>query len=220
MTHTTAPTPTAKEREKIEHALNRAFASDPIDRMLPGYRPLTTEDVLRFDVHWLGRIGAPGSIEPLWRTNRMNIKPLRILRGFLQRLEAGYATPHRVNAGEQTASQVKRAGHGFVTNICAYGEILNGTGRLGDFAWSNAVLRKHDKGLRAPAQDRIRATWGLTSNGGPFWNGPSGPFAWTRPDGRFVLADNDGWGCPLLLDAVWRSKDNRSDGADGTNQQG
>ena len=216
MTDTTAPTPTAKERDKIEHALKRAFASDPIDRMLPGYRPLTTEDVLRFDVHWLGRIGAPGSIEPLWATNRLNIKPLRILRGFLQRLEAGYSAPQRVNAGEQAAIHVKRAGHGFMTNICDDGGILDGTGMMGEFPWNSALRRKHDNALRAPAQDRIWATWGVTSNGGPFWKGASGPFAWTRPDGRFVLADTDGWGCPVLLDAIWREEADRSEQNDET----
>ena len=202
---------TARERKLIENALERAFASDPIDRMLPDYRPLTTDDVLRFDVHWLGRVDEPGWIEPLWATNRLKIKPLRILRGFLQRLDAGYSAPQRINAGEQPAIHVKRRGHGFMTNICDHGGILDGTPRMGGFAWNSALRRKHDNALKSPVLDCIWATWGVTSNGRAFWKGPSGPFAWTRPDGRFVLADMDGWGCPVLLDAIWRNEENTSD---------
>ena len=91
MTDTT-PTPTPRERERIERALPKAFAADPMDRMLQDYRPMTAADVLRFDVHWLGPVGRPGRIEPLYATDRMKVKPLRILRGFLHRLDAGFNT--------------------------------------------------------------------------------------------------------------------------------
>ena len=217
MTDTT-PATTARERQRIGKALERAFAADPIDRMLPDYRALTADDVLRFDVHWLGQGSQPGRIGPLFDTDRMNVRPLRILRGFLQRLDAGYGRPQRVNASQETASHVKRPGHGFVTVVTAGGGILDGTGTMGGFAWNDALRRK-DGTLKATVQDRICAAWGLTSNGPAFWNGPSGPFAWTRPDGRFVLANTDGWGCPVLLDAVWHSNEEASDHTEeGKNQ--
>ena len=76
MTDTT-PTPTPRERERIERALQKAFAADPMDRMLQVYRPTTAADVLRFDVHWLGPVNRPGRIEPLHATDRMKVKPLR-----------------------------------------------------------------------------------------------------------------------------------------------
>ena len=75
MTDTT-PTPTPRERERIGRALQKAFAADPMDRMLQDYRPMTAADVLRFDVHWLGPEGRPGWIEPLHATDRMQVKPL------------------------------------------------------------------------------------------------------------------------------------------------
>ena len=200
----TTPTRTPRERERIERALEKAFATDPMDRMLQDYRPMTATDVLRFDVHWLGPVGRPGRIEPLHATDRMRVKPLRILRGFLHRLEAGFNTPSRVKAGEGTASHVTRPGHGFVTVITSGGGIVEGTGRMGGFAWNQALKRVRDGTLRSAAQDRICDAWGFSSRPAPFWGGPSGPFAWVRPDNRFVLADRDGWGCPVLLDAVWR----------------
>ena len=200
----TDTTPTPRERERIEKALQKAFAADPIDRMLQDYRPMAVADVLRFDVHWLGPVGRPGRIEPLHATDRMRVKPLRILRGFLHRLEVGFNTPRRVKAGEGEASHVTRPGHGFVTEITSGDGIVDGTGRMGDFAWNQAVRRVRDGTLRSAAQDRICNAWGFSSQTVPFWSGPSGPFAWVRPDSRFVLADLDGWGCPVLLDAVWR----------------
>ena len=203
MTDTT-PTPTPRERERIGEALQKAFAADPMDRMLQDYRPMTMADVLRFDVHWLGSTDRPGWIEPLHATDRMRVKPLRILRGFLHRLEAGFNAPRRVKAGEGTASSVTRPGYGFVTQITSGGGIVDGTGRMGDLAWNPAVRRVRDGTLRSAAQDRICNAWGFSSRTLPFWSGPSGPFAWVRPDSRFVLADLDGWGCPVLLDAVWR----------------
>ena len=206
MTDTT-PTPTLRERERIGRALQKAFAADPIDRMLHDYRPMTAADVLRFDVHWLGPVGRPGRIEPLHATDRMRVKPLRILRGFLHRLEAGYNTPCRVKAGEGTACHVTRPGHGFVTEITSGDGIVDGTGRMGDLAWNQALRRVRDGTLRSAAQDRICNAWGFSLRTVPFWRGPSGPFAWVRPDSRFVLADLDGWGCPVLLDAVWRPED-------------
>ena len=82
---------------------------------------------------------------------------------------------------------------------------MDGTGRMGGFAWNQALKKRvRDGTLRSAAQDRISAAWGFSSRTVPFWKGPSGPFAWVRPDSRFVLADLDGWGCPVLLDAVWR----------------
>ena len=202
MTDTTL---TPRERERIERALQKAFAADPMDGMLQDYRPMTAADVLRFDVHWLGPVGRPGRIEPLHATDRMRAaKPLRILRGFLHRLEAGFNTPSRVKTGEGTGSHVTRPGHGFVTEITSGGGIVDGTGRMGGFAWNQALRRMRDGTLRSAAQDRICDAWGFSSRTAPFWRGPSGPFAWVRPDNRFVLADLDGWGCPVLLDAVWR----------------
>ena len=203
MTDTT-PTPTPRERERIERALQKAFAADPMDRMLQDYRLMTAADVLRFDVHWLGPVNRPGRIEPLHATDRMKVKPLRILRGFLHRLETGFNTPRHVKAGEGTAHHVTRPGHGFVTEITSGGGIVGGTGRMGGFAWNQALRRVRDGTLRCAAQDRICDAWGFSSRTVPFWRGPSGPFAWVRPDSRFVLADLDGWGCPVLLDAVWR----------------
>ena len=200
----TTPTPTPSERERIEKDLQKAFAADPMDRMLQDYRPMTLADVLRFDVHWLGPVGRPGRIEPLHATDRMGVKPLRILRGFLHRLDAGFNTPCRVRAGEGTASHVTRPGHGFVTEITSGGGMVDGTGRMGDLAWNQAVRRVRDGTLRSAVQDRICKAWGFSMGNVPFWRGSSGPFAWVRPDSRFVLADLDGWGCPVLLDAVWR----------------
>ena len=205
MTDTT-PTPTPREHEQIKRALQKAFAADPMDRMLQDYRPLTAADILRFDVHWLGPRDRPGRIEPLHATDRMNVKPLRILRGFLHRLEAGFNVPHRVEAGEDTASHVTRPGHGFVTEINSGSGIVDGTGRMGGFAWNQTLKRVRDGTLKSAAADRICDAWGFSPRTVPFWKGPSGPFAWVRPDNRFVLADFDGWGCPVLLDAVWRSK--------------
>ena len=69
----TTPTPTPRARERIEKALQKAFAADPIDRMLQDYRPMTVADVLRFDVHWMGPVGRPGRIEPL-KTRPMEVK--------------------------------------------------------------------------------------------------------------------------------------------------
>lgn len=57
----------------------------------------------------------------------------------------------------------------------------------------------------------ICAAWRLTSNGPPFWNEPSGPFAQTRPDGRLMLADTDDRGCPVVLYAVCRSDEHAPD---------
>ncbi len=96
----TAPTPTSWERERIQ----RACAADPMDQMFQDYRPMTAGDVLRFDAHWLGLLDRPGRID------RMRIKPLRILRDFLHRLEAGLNTPCRPPA----------ASHGVLlrTEIC------------------------------------------------------------------------------------------------------
>ena len=202
----TDTTPTPRERERIENALQKAFAADPMDRMLQDYRPMTVADVLRFDVHWLGPVGRPGRIEPLHATDRIRVKPLRILRGFLHRLEAGFNTPRRVKAGEGTASRVTRPGHGFVTEITSGHGIVHGTGRMGDFAWNQAV-RRRDGTLRIAAQGRISNAWGFSMGNVSFWSGSSGPFAWVRQDSRFVLADLDGWGCPVLLDAVWRPED-------------
>ena len=209
MTDTT-PRPTPKERERIGRALQKAFAADPMDRMLQGYRPMTAADVLRFDVHWLGPVGQPGRIEPLHATDRMKARPLRILRGFLYRLEAGFNTPRRVRAGDEGARHVTRPGHGFVTEITSGDGILDGTGvdgtgRMRDFAWDQALRRVRDGSLRSAAQDRICDAWGFSLRTAlPFWTGASGPFAWVRPDSRFVLADPDGSGCPVLLTAVWR----------------
>ena len=203
----TTPTPTPRERERIEKALQKAFAADPIDRMLQDYRPMTVADVLRFDVHWMGPVGRPGRIEPLHTTDRMEVKPLRILRGFLHRLEAGFNTPRRVKAGEATAIRVTRPGHGFVAVVTSGDGIVDGTGRMGDFAWNQALRRVRNGTLKIAAQKRICNVWGFSSRTVPFWQGSSGPFAWVRPDRRFVLADCDGWGCPVLLDAVWRPED-------------
>ena len=112
--------------------------------------------------------------------------------------------PCRVEAGEGTARWVKRPGHGFVVDITSGGGVVDGTGRLGGFAWHQSLRRLRDGTLTCAAQDRICCEWGPTSASLPFWRGPSGPFAWLTPDNRFVLADLDGWGCPVLLDAVWR----------------
>ena len=202
----TTPTPTPRERELIETALQKAFAADPMDGMLEGYRPMTATDVLRFDVHWLGPAGRPGRIEPLHATDRTKVTPLRILRGFLHRLEAGFTVPRRVMAGQEPASHVTRPGHGFVTEITSSDGIVDGTGRIGGFAWNQVLRRVRDGTLKSAAQDRICDAWGFSARTVPFWKGPSGPFAWVRTDGRFVLADLDGWGCPVLLDAVWRAE--------------
>ena len=203
MTDTT-PAAISRDRHRIDRALRKAFAADPLDRMLADYRVLTASDVLRFDVHWLGRRGSPGRIEPLHATDRLQLRPLRILRGFLYRLQAGFNIPCRVEAGEGTARWVKRPGHGFVVDITSGGGVVDGTGRLGGFAWHQSLRRLRDGTLTCAAQDRICCAWGLTSASLPFWRGPSGPFAWLTPDNRFVLADLAGWGCPVLLDAVWR----------------
>ena len=212
MTDTT-PTPTPRERERIGRALQKAFAADPMDRMLQDYRPMTAADVLRFDVHWLGPEGRPGRVEPLHATDRMQVKPLRILRGFLHRLKAGFNRPRRAKAGEEMARHVTRPGHGFVTEITSGDGIVDGTGRMGDFAWNQALRRVRDGTLRGVAQDRICKAWGFSWPAMvPFWRGPSGPFAWLRPDSRFVLADDDGWGCPVLLNAVWRPENETAQG--------
>ena len=134
----------------------------------------------------------------------MNVKRLRILRGFLPRLEAGFNIPERAKAGEEPAGHVRRPGHGFVTEVTSGGGIMDGTGRMGGFASNQALRRVRDGTLKSAAQDRICDAWGFSSQTVPFWKGPSGPYAWLRPDNRFVLADLDGWVCPMLLDAVWQ----------------
>ena len=67
------------------------------DRLLNDYRPPSVEDILRFDSpHWYRgwskrfNPARKGYVEPLFRTNRMRVRPLRS-SGFLYRLERGIA---------------------------------------------------------------------------------------------------------------------------------
>ena len=59
MTDTT-PNPGPGDRALIERRLKSAFQTDPMDRLLQDYRPMTRADVLRFDVHQTGEPGQPG----------------------------------------------------------------------------------------------------------------------------------------------------------------
>ena len=184
-------------------------AADPTDPILEQYRALTADDALRFDVHWLGPSGCPGRIEPLYETDRLWTRPLRMLRGFLHRLDAGFNAPTRAEAGQGTVRHVKRPGYGLLTVITSVAGSSGRTGWLNELPWIPSVRRARDGWVRRAPLDRICAAWGLASNGSPFWKGSSGPHAWLRPDGRFILADTDGWGSPVLLDAIWRQHEQK-----------
>ena len=199
------PNPGPGDRALIENGLKRAFQADPMDRMLQDYRPMTVADVLRFDVHQTGESGQRGEITPLYRTDsRMTPRPLRILRGFLHRLDGGFHAPVRVTGGEQPAPNVRRPGHGLVTLVTSPQGVIDASGEIGDFAWNEGLRRKRGTGFTRSSLDRIYHGWGWATLSNALLSRPSGPYAWLRPDGRFVLADTDGGGCPVLLDAVWR----------------
>ena len=200
----TTPTPTAPQLEKINARVERAGRNDPIDALLDDYRPLSAEDILRFDVHWYkgwsqGTNSAlKGHVEPLFQTNRMGIKPLRALRGFLYRLDRGIAKPQ---TNTSIWKHVERPGHGVVYNLHDSDGLVNGSGYFGDLPWKPHAFRRSGKGMRCAVQDTICSTWGWSTNTG-FWDGPSGPYLWERPDGRFITADHDAWGDPALITTV------------------
>ena len=126
----------------MEIRLKRAFKADPMDRMLQDYRPMTTADVLRFDVHQMGDPGKPGEIRPLYMTDwRMTPRPLRILRGFLHRLDSGFHAPVRVIGGDQPAPDVTRPGHGLVTLTTTPEGVIDASGEIGNFAWNQELRR-------------------------------------------------------------------------------
>ena len=180
----TDTTPTPREGERIKRALQRAFAADPMDRMLPG---LPADDgggrpAVRRPLAGPGR--PPGRIEPLHATDRMKVKPLRILRGFLHRLDAGFNTFRRVNAGEGTASHVKRPGHGFVTEITSGDGILDGTGRMGGFAWNQALTCIVREGRESVTDGAC-----LTASGASRTRRRTRQEAWSGPSRRRAVAE-------------------------------
>ncbi len=205
----TTPTPTAAQRRKIKAEIERAVQNDPIDALLDDYRPLSVEDILRFDVHWYrgwskgSNAAQKGDVEPLFQTNRMRIRPLRVLRGFLYRLDKGIAKPETDAA---VWKDVDRPGHGVVYNLHSSNGLVNGSGYFGDLPWKAHAFRKRGKGMTCAVQHKISSTWGWSTNNNSFWDGPSGPYLWERPDGRFIAADRDAWGDPALIDLVWRTK--------------
>ena len=202
--------PTTAQLEKIEARIRRATQNDPMDQLLDEYRRLTVEDILRIDVHWYrgwyeGRTNQrPGRIEPLFQTNRMKVSPLRMLRGFLYRLDRGIAKPQ---TDQQVWRHVKRPGHGVVYNLNETDGLVDGTGCFGDLPWKLQARRMHRGGLKCAVQDQICRTWGWSMGNCSFWDGPSGPYLWERPDGRFIAADHDAGGDPTLIDLVWRPND-------------
>ena len=148
MTDTT-PNPGPGDRALIERRLKSTFQTDPMDRLLQDYRPMTRADVLRFDVHQTGEPGQPGKITPLYRTDwRMTPRPLRILRGFLHRLDSGFHAPVRVTGGEQPAPNVTRPGHGLVTLVTSPQGVIDASGEIGNFAWNEGLRRKRGTGIQ------------------------------------------------------------------------
>ena len=208
------PTPTTAQLRAIKARIERAVQNDPVDALLADYRALTIEDVLRVDVHWYTgwsnttKPARSGYVEPLFRTNRMRIKPLRVLRGFLYRLEQGVAEPE-TNA--RIWQHVSRPGHGVVYNLHSSNGRATGSGYFGGLGWKPQALRKRDKGMSCAAQDTVCRIWGWDGGNTGFWDGPSGPYLWERADGRFVTADHDAWGDPTLIDLVWRTSDQRTE---------
>ena len=166
------PVPTTAQLKVIETRIRRATRNDPIDKLLDEYRRLTVDDVLRFDVHWYrgwfeGRGNHQrGRIEPLFKTNRMNINPLRVLRGFLYRLDRGIAKPQ---TDDRVWQYVKRPGQGVVYNLHESDGLVDGTGCFGDLPWKLHARRMRGEGLKCAAQDQICSTWGWTrGNSGVF----------------------------------------------------
>ena len=209
------PNPGPGDRALIEKGLKSTFQTDPMDRMLHEYRPMTVADVLRFDVHQMGEPGQTGEITPLYRTDwLMTPRPLQILRGFLHRLDSGFHAPVRVTSGDQPAPHVTRPGHGLVTLVTSPQGVIDASGEIGNFNWNGALRRKRGTGFTNKSRDRIYHGWGWATLSNALLRGPSGPYAWLRPDGRFVLADTDGQGCPVLLDAVWRPESETGSGAE------
>ena len=202
----TAPAPTAKEREKLQARVNHAMENDPIDGLLEGYRPLSVDDVLRFDVHWYHGwadfLPHKGEVVPLFRTNRVRKTPLRVLRGFLYRLERGMAKPE---TDPNNWLHVKRPGHAVVYNVHRWNGLVGEPDCIGNLPWKPHALRKSG-GMTAGSLDTVYKTWGGAGNNTGFYDGPSGPYLWERPDGRFITADNDAWGDPALIDLVWRTE--------------
>ena len=62
------------------------------------------------------------------------------------------------------------------------------------------AFRKRGEGMTCAVQSKIFSTWGWSTNNTGFWDGPSGPYLWEPPDGRFIAADHDAWGDPALID--------------------
>ena len=204
------PRPTRKEREQLRKQVEKAMANDPVDRLLHDYRALTPDDVLRFDVHWYKgwRASDPGSlrgfVEPLFRTDRTRIRPLRMLRGFLYRLERGIAFPDEKRDPEHYV-YVSRPGRGVVYNLSTPSTVGDPKS-VDNLPWRPETLRKRDPTPTTVSYDRLYWTWGW-SGCNEFWEGPSGPYLWQRPDGRFITADQDAWGDPALIDLVWRPEE-------------
>ena len=92
--------------------------------------------------------------------------------------------------------------------------VIDASGEIGNFAWNEGLRRKRGTGFKNSSRDRIYHGWGWTTLSNALLSRPSGPYAWLRPDGRFVLADTDGGGCPVLLDAVWRPASETGAGAE------
>lgn len=193
------PAPPRSTEEKIERAIALAAAGDPVEAMLGGpLRPLTPEDVLGFSVHWLGPVGQAGRIAPLHETDRLRPKPLRAIRGFLHRLDAGLIHFKEVEAGGEEANRMRGPGRASMTEINSFSA---GLGRIPfeKLPWKSRHLRR-DGFLKAASADTV-IRWWLDSK--PFWRGPSGPHCWKRADGTgLVLTNCDGWGCPVFEEAV------------------
>lgn len=193
---------------KISMAIRRSMERDSVEKMLSDYRPLTVDDVLEWDVHWLGPVGRSGRIQPLHETNRLQVRSLQVLRGFLYRVSIGRMPSVTVTAGEEDAQRVRTKGTleycGEITSFSnppELGVIYKMIGPEHGYRWRRDLFRR-DGTLSVGAVRRVSSLWSPMTT---FWRGSSGPHVWRQKNGRYLLADTDGWGCPVFETAVVRT---------------
>ena len=188
---------------RVRSSIERAVQNDPnrpTAQRLPspqrrGHPPLRRPLVPRVvqEVHSARK----GYVEPLFRTNRMRVRPLRVLRGVP--VPAGRRGIAKPETDPVVWQHVDRPGHGSSTTWTTRTE--SGTGRATSAIspWKPHAFRKRGEGMTCAVQSKICSTWGWSTNNTGFWDGPSGPYLWERSDGRFIAADHDAWGDPALI---------------------